>query len=343
MQLTRPAAVAGMFYPADKHKLQAMVQSYLDHTTPAGGLPKAIIAPHAGYIYSGPIAASVYARLRQGRGRVSRVVLLGPAHRVGFHGLAVSSALWFATPLGDIPIDRQACADLSALPFVHELDQAHAQEHSLEVQLPFLQEVLGAFNLVPVVVGNAKPEEVAAVLDALWGGDETLIVISSDLSHYHDYATARRMDAATSKAIESLRLEDIDYEDACGRLPISGLLIAAKRHGLSAATLDLRNSGDTAGPKDQVVGYGAYAFEYPPKPGRKSALDEEQRHSLLRLARESIRHGLKGPALACRSGWPAAGLADSPRQLRHLAATRGFARLHRHTGSLPPPGGRHRP
>ncbi len=315
MQITRPAAVAGTFYPADKHQLQAMVQSYLDHTTPAGSLPKAIIAPHAGYVYSGPVAASVYARLRQGRGRISRVVLFGPAHRVGFRGLAVSSALWFATPLGQIAIDRQACAELATLPCVRELDQAHAQEHSLEVQLPFLQEVLGTFSLVPVVVGDAAPTEVAAALEALWGGDETLIVISSDLSHYHDYATAKRMDAATSKAIESLRLEDIGYDDACGRLPISGLLLAAQRHGLSATTLDLRNSGDTAGPKDQVVGYGAYAFEYAEKPAPKSRLDEEQRQHLLRLARESIRHGLK-------TGQPLpVDLASLPQGLRTVRAS----------------------
>ena len=292
MQTTRPAAVAGTFYPADKHQLQSMIQGFLDAAQPEGGLPKAIIAPHAGYIYSGPIAASVYVRLRQGRGKISRVVLLGPAHRVGFRGLAVSSAQWFATPLGQIPIDRQSCAALLALPFVHELDQAHAQEHSLEVHLPFLQEVLGSFSLVPVVVGDADPEEVSAVLEDLWGQDETLIVISSDLSHYHDYTTARRMDAATSKAIESLKREDIGFDDACGRLPISGLLIAAKRRGMSVKTVDLRNSGDTAGPRDQVVGYGAYVVEYPAKPMPQPGLGEGHRQWLLRLARESIRHGI---------------------------------------------------
>ena len=292
MQTTRPAAVAGTFYPADKHQLQAMIQGFLDDAPTTGRLPKAIIAPHAGYIYSGPIAASVYARLRQGRGQISRVVLLGPAHRVAFRGLAVSSAQWFATPLGQIPIDRLACSALLALPFVHELDQAHAQEHSLEVHLPFLQEVLGNFSLVPVVVGDAAPEEVSAVLEDLWGNDETLIVISSDLSHYHDYATARRMDAATSKAIESLQREDIGFDDACGRLPISGLLIAAKRRGMSVKTVDLRNSGDTAGPRDQVVGYGAYVLEYPEKAKPKPGLGKGHQQWLLRLARESIRHGI---------------------------------------------------
>jgi len=293
MQTTRPAAVAGTFYPADKHQLQAMIDSLLDRAGPAGELPKAIIAPHAGYIYSGPIAASAYARLRQGRGRISRVVLLGPAHRVGFRGLALSSAQDFATPLGQVPVDREACATLAALPFVHELDQAHAQEHSLEVHLPFLQTVLGtSFSLVPVVVGDATPEQVAAVLEALWGGDETLIVISSDLSHYHDYASAQRLDAATSKAIEGLRREDIGFDQACGRLPISGLLIAAKRRSLSVQTIDLRNSGDTAGGKDQVVGYGAYVVAYPAKPEDQGGLNAEEQRQLLRLARDSIRFGL---------------------------------------------------
>lgn len=260
MQFTRPAAVAGMFYPADKHQLQAMIQSYLEHVTPEGVLPKAVIAPHAGYVYSGPIAASVYARLKPGFGIIRRVALLGPAHRVGFRGCAVSSALWFATPLGDVPLDREACQALMALPFVKELDQAHAREHSLEVHLPFLQEVLGAFTLVPIVVGDASPEQVATILEALWGGEETLIVVSSDLSHYHDYATAQRMDAATSRAIETLNPEAIGFEDACGRLPMCGLLLAAKKRGMKAETIDLRNSGDTAGPRDQVVGYGAYVF-----------------------------------------------------------------------------------
>ena len=212
-------------------------------------------------MYSGPVAASIYARLSLGRGRISRVVLLGPAHRVGFRGCALSNALWFATPLGEIPIDTDAAKRLADLPFVHKLDLPHEQEHSLEVHLPFLQEVLCVFSLVPIVVGDASPEEVAQLLDALWGGDETLIVISSDLSHYHDYATARRMDKATSEAIVAMRPEDIGFEDACGRLPVSGLLIAAKKRGMKAETIDLRNSGDTAGPKDRVVGYGAYAFE----------------------------------------------------------------------------------
>jgi AmmeMemoRadiSam system protein B len=260
MTTVREPAVAGMFYPANPEELQQMVLEFLRQADATGPAPKAIIAPHAGYIYSGPVAASVYARLSQARGRIRRVVLLGPSHRVGFAGLAVSDADLFRTPLGDIPIDRQAVAAIRALPQVHRLNEAHAQEHSLEVQLPFLQAVLGEFSLVPIVVGDADAAEVDEVLEALWGGDETLIVISSDLSHYHDTATARRMDQSTAEAIERLRPEAVHYEDACGRNPINGLLLAAAAHGLKAHTLDLRNSGDTAGPTDRVVGYGAWSF-----------------------------------------------------------------------------------
>ncbi|MCK6593175.1 MAG: AmmeMemoRadiSam system protein B, partial [Polyangiaceae bacterium] len=137
----------------------------------------------------------------------------------------------------------------------------HAREHSLEVHLPFLQEVLGDFSLIPIAVGEASPDDVARVLDALWGGPETLIVVSSDLSHYYDYATAQKLDAATSRAIVEMRPEDIRLEQACGRRPVNGLLVAAKRRGLRAALLDLRNSGDTAGDRSEVVGYGAYIFE----------------------------------------------------------------------------------
>ena len=260
MTTTRPPAVAGMFYPSDQHALHAVVTRLLDAGDDAGRIPKAIIAPHAGYIYSGPIAASAYRRLAGARARIQRVVLVGPSHRLAFRGIAIPSSDRFATPLGEVRLDRASLDTMTDLPFVHVQDEAHALEHSLEVQLPFLQETLETFMLIPLVVGDAAPEEIAMVLDRLWGGDETLIVISSDLSHYHDYATAQRMDRATSRAIESLRPQDIAFEDACGRLPVSGLLLAASRHGLRAETIDLRNSGDTAGSKDRVVGYGAYAL-----------------------------------------------------------------------------------
>lgn len=293
MNTIRQPAVAGAFYPADQQQLHTMLDGMLDTAQPQGPLPKAIIVPHAGYVYSGPIAASVYARIRQGRDVIRRVVLVGPSHRVGFRGLAVSSAKGFATPFGIIPVDQYASKALLALPFVVELDPAHAYEHSLEVQLPFLQEVLGQFSLVPVVVGDASAEEVSAVLEELWGDEETLIVISSDLSHYQDYATARKMDKATSLAIERLRPQDIGFEYACGRLPISGLLIAAKRRGMKVETVDLRNSGDMVGSRDQVVGYGAYVFEYADTGTPQQGLTERDKHWLLQLARESILHGVK--------------------------------------------------
>lgn len=260
MSAIRTPAVAGMFYPKDPAELHAMVAGYLSDAKP-GPAPKALIAPHAGYIYSGPIAATAYKRLAAARGKVRRVVLLGPSHRVPFHGLAASSADTYRTPLGDIAIDREALAKIGTLPQVIALDEAHALEHSLEVHLPFLQEVLGEFTLIPLVVGDATADEVAEVLELLWGGPETLIVISSDLSHYHNYDTAQHMDTATSLAIERLEPEKITHDGACGRIPVTGLLKAARHHGLRAETIDLRNSGDTAGPRNQVVGYGAYVFQ----------------------------------------------------------------------------------
>lgn len=255
----RMPAVAGMFYPDDPRELRSMVQDLL-RQAPAGPAPKAVIAPHAGYIYSGPVAATAYARLSAVRDAIKRVVLLGPSHRIPFRGLAASSAASFRTPLGDIELDAEAITGIADLPQVITLDAAHANEHSLEVHLPFLQTVLTGFKLVPLVVGDASAADVAQVLERLWDGPETLIVISSDLSHYHNYDTARAMDAATSQAIEALAAEQIGYDDACGRVPITGLLRAAEQLGLHAETVDLRNSGDTAGPRNQVVGYGAYVF-----------------------------------------------------------------------------------
>ena len=260
----RQPAVAGMFYPGDKAELHLSIGTYLKEAvqkyTEPQEVPKAIIVPHAGYIYSGPVAASAYARLLPAKDQIHRVILLGPSHQVPFRGLASSSATHFVTPLGQIPLDRQVIEKLETLPQVVQLDEAHALEHSLEVHLPFLQEVLTDFSLVPLVVGDTRPEEVAEALEAVWNGPETLIVISSDLSHYHDYATAQKMDEATSRAIEALQPESIHYDDACGRNPVNGLLELARRKGLHAKTVDLRNSGDTAGPRDQVVGYGAYVI-----------------------------------------------------------------------------------
>lgn len=260
MASVRPAAVAGMFYSGNPRDLRTAVQGFLGEATATGPVPKAMIAPHAGYIYSGPVAATAYARLRDARGQIDRVVLLGPAHREPVRGLAAPSADAFATPLGEVHVDRDALDRVLALAQVRVQDSAHRLEHSLEVHLPFLQEVLERFTLVPLVAGEATREEVAEVLETLWDGPETLVVISSDLSHYYDYETARRLDSATSRAIEALKPENIGYEQACGRVPINGLLTVARRLGLKAETIDLRNSGDTAGPRDQVVGYGAYVF-----------------------------------------------------------------------------------
>lgn len=258
----RPAAVAGRFYPSDPVALRALITDLLAHVPPATGpAPKALIAPHAGYPYSGPIAASAYAQLLPARDQIKRIVLFGPSHFVALVGLATSSAEAFATPLGIVPVDVEAVRAVRSLPQVSEMDEAHAREHSLEVQLPFLQCVLGDFTLVPLTVGDTTPEDVSEVLDTLWGGPETRFVISSDLSHYHDSQTARRLDQATAKAIEALKPAAIGEERACGSMPIRGLLQAARRHGLRARTVDLRSSGDTAGPRDKVVGYGAFVFE----------------------------------------------------------------------------------
>lgn len=261
MSAVRPAAVAGSFYPGDAAALAAEVAAYLAEAphAAAGAAPKAIIAPHAGYMYSGAIAASIYRRLESLRGTVSRVVLAGPAHRVFVRGIAVPAARAFATPLGEVPLDAEAIGRLRTLGCVEVSDRAHALEHSLEVHLPFLQSVLGSFSLVPLVVGDASPEEMAAAFDLVWGGPETLVVVSSDLSHYLPYESARGRDHATARAILDLDAR-LEPDEACGAAPINGLLRAARAHGMAAEMVDLRNSGDTAGGLDRVVGYGAFAF-----------------------------------------------------------------------------------
>jgi len=259
---SRPAAVAGYFYPDDPATLAAMVDRLLDEAgeraaraAPAP-VPKAMIVPHAGYIYSGPVAASAYVRLRGARG-IERVVLVGPAHRVAVGGVAQAGATSFATPLGEIAVDNQAFA---TVPQVVTSPRAHAQEHSLEVQLPFLQRLLPAARIVPMVVGHASPDEVSGVLDALWGGPETLILISSDLSHYLGYEAARAIDAQTASRVTELD-DELDAERACGVTGIRALVRLARRRHLQAELLDLRNSGDTAGDRARVVGYAAFAFQ----------------------------------------------------------------------------------
>ena len=260
--LTRPAAVAGMFYPADAPVLRAEIARYLAAVAPVAGAraPKLLVVPHAGYVYSGPVAAHAYALLARWRERIKRVVLLGPAHRVAVTGLARPGVDSFETPLGRVAIDHEALAALADLPQVSASDTAHAMEHALEVQLPFLQTVLESFTLVPLVVGRASADAVAEVLERLWGGDETLIVISSDLSHYLPYRAAQAVDRATVERMLNLD-PALDHDQACGATPLAGALIAARKHGLKPRLLDLCNSGDTAGDRSRVVGYCAMAFE----------------------------------------------------------------------------------
>jgi AmmeMemoRadiSam system protein B len=260
MTVIREAAVAGQFYPGNARELSATVQQYLEEAAAAEGpQPKALIVPHAGYIYSGPVAASAYVRLKPHQDKITRVILLGPCHRVPVRGLASSAADVFRTPLGDVLLDKKAITALD-MPAVTVFDATHACEHSLEVHLPFLQTLLDEFTLVPLVVGDAPADAVADVLEVLWGDDETLIVISSDLSHYLDYDSARQRDSATCRAIEQFDAKSIGPHDACGCHSVAGLLELARRRGMTVEMLDLRNSGDTAGPRDRVVGYGAWIF-----------------------------------------------------------------------------------
>lgn len=262
MKHIRPTAVAGSFYPGQSTTLAANIVALLKAAASPVELPapKALIVPHAGYIYSGAIAARAYALLQSAAKRITRVLLLGPSHRVALRGMALPDTDFFETPLGTVEIDTGAVRAVRILPQVTTSVNAHASEHSLEVQLPFLQSVLKKFTLLPLVVGDATPDEVAAVLEQVWGGPETLIVISTDLSHYLCYRDAREIDDRTVRSILALDDTSLDHAQACGATPINGFLLAARRHGLRAQLIDLRNSGDTAGSRDRVVGYAAIAF-----------------------------------------------------------------------------------
>lgn len=260
MTNTRPPAVAGAFYPGNPRILAATVDQFLsDAMTVPQTQPKALIVPHAGYVYSGATAGHAYALLTPWHEQIRRVVLLGPTHRVAVDGIAIPQTEAFATPLGDIPLDTGAMAQIAELPQIVFSDRAHAQEHSLEVHLPFLQRALDNFRLVPLAVGHAEPSDVAEVIEILWGGPETLIVVSSDLSHFLPYATANHVDADTCAHILKLDTH-ICPEQACGAYPVNGLLLAARRHGLAPQLLHRCNSGDTAGDKQRVVGYAAFSF-----------------------------------------------------------------------------------
>ncbi|MDF1734753.1 MAG: AmmeMemoRadiSam system protein B [Minwuia sp.] len=312
----RQPAVAGRFYPGDGAELARVVDALLKDAAGrhAGPLPapKALIAPHAGYMYSGAVAASAYQRLHPAAGSIRRVVLLGPAHRVAFQGFALPSVDVFQTPLGPVRLDRETMDALGDVPGVITHDAAHAQEHSLEVHLPFLQRVLGAeFTLVPIVVGDTTPDQVADLLAQLWGGAETLVIISTDLSHYHDHATARRIDGETVTRIERQAVGSFGPGEACGSRPVNGILQHVSRLGYRVTQLDVRNSGDTAGPKDRVVGYGAWALE----PSETAQLAEAHRRLLLTTAARAIAIRLS------RNKRPEISLETFPNELRSVAAS----------------------
>lgn len=259
----RPPAVAGLFYPDEPAELRDAVSDYLAQAPAvADGPPKALIVPHAGYIYSGGIAAAAYSQLAQRRSQVRRVVLIGPSHRVYLQGMAVPTAEAFQTPLGVVPIDRELKARVLARSQVVEAGEPHANEHCLEVQLPFLQMLLEEFTLLPVALGSASPATVASMLAEVWGGDETLVLVSSDLSHYLPYDAARQLDSTTIDAI--LRYDThLTGEQACGCIGINGLSHLARQRDLSIAEIARCNSGDTAGDRIRVVGYGAFRLDEP--------------------------------------------------------------------------------
>lgn len=256
----RPPAVAGAFYPADRPTLAGMVGRFLEltHARPVAGV-RGIVAPHAGYIYSGPVAASAFRAAEGARDQVRRAIVFGPAHLVPITGIAAPSHEAFLTPLGEVPVDTAAVAELAAEGLVRIDDAPHAPEHAIEVELPFLLETLGPLPIVPLVFGRASDAEAIEVIRRLWD-DETLLIVSTDLSHYLPYQTARLRDRRTATAIEALRPGEIGPDDACGHLALRAALALAREEGLRALQLDLRNSGDTAGDRARVVGYGAWAF-----------------------------------------------------------------------------------
>ncbi len=258
----RPPAVAGLLYPDDPSALYTAITRLLSQvvsTEPALFAPKALVVPHAAYVYSGSVAASAFALVASTAETIRRVVLIGPAHRVAVSGCVLPSAESFSTPLGDIPVDQHTCRRLAAFEHVSVIDQAHAREHCLEVQLPFLQCLLPRFELIPLLVGHISPQDFASVLAELWGGAETLIVISSDLSHYLPYEVAKRIDRLTTDEILALHPQ-VESEQACGARAINGLLLLAQRFGLTSQLIDSCNSGDTAGDRNRVVGYASIAF-----------------------------------------------------------------------------------
>ena len=290
----RPPAIAGQFYPGDPDQLAQSVENFLSSRTTddASAQPKALIVPHAGYIYSGACAGQAYRTLKPFADQIKHVVLLGPCHRVAVQGIAATTAQYWETPLGQVPINRQALETSLNLPHVHENDQAHEFEHSLEIHLPFLQQILPEFTLSPFAVGAASNQQVAELLDKLWGGPETLIVISTDLSHFLTYDQASKLDGSTAHAIENLDWQSIGRDQACGRIPMSGLLTTARLRQMKISRTGLCNSGDTAGDKNRVVGYGSWILTEPSKKDEKAGLLDRHLDRLQDCVARSILNGL---------------------------------------------------
>lgn len=291
-QSVRLPAVAGMFYPGDAVELAAEIDRLLDEAQPLIGPPKALIVPHAGYVYSGPLAATALAQIKPLRNEITRVVILGPNHRVPLAGLAMPSSAAFTTPLGDVPVDQAALRALDDLPQCSFNDAAHAQEHALEVMLPFLQRLLDKFTIVPLIIGQIEAGRLGAVLDRLWGGPETLIIVSSDLSHFHSADEARRTDMDSARIIERLAFCELSGERACGFHPLSGLLDQAARRDLRITRLGLCHSGDVSGDQARVVGYGAWGFEY----AASARTRQSDRAALQDIARRAIIDGAQSGA-----------------------------------------------
>lgn len=326
MSVIRRPAVAGTFYPASRDALKRQLAQFMleaGNAAPQASFPKAIIGPHAGYLYSGPVAARAYGRLTTARGHVSRVVLIGPSHYVAFRGFAVDMSEAWELPAGPVPLDQEAIARLVELPMIGRLDHAHEREHALEVHVPFLQHVLGEFRLVPIVAGDAPPDAVASLFDVLWGGQETLIVVSTDLSHYLDYATCQRVDARTAAAIERFDDSAIGSNEACGQVPTRGLLRIARRRRMVVERLDLRNSGDTAGSRERVVGYGAWALY------EAGAREETERKEIEALGPTLIDMARGGIAVGFDTGQPGRVRGDTALHPRLTAPGAAFVTLRR--------------
>ncbi len=286
----RKPAVAGSFYPADPDQLNAVVEQLLHRTSPCADTPKAIVAPHAGYLYSSKPAAAAMSRICHRDNSVSRVVILSPNHKMPVDGVAVPSHEYFATPLGKVPLDREVCDQMVSMPFCSLNDEAHAEEHGIEVLLPFMQRRLENFRIVPLIIGRLDTQSVSRLLHEIWGGPETIIIVSSDLSHYLSDAEARDMDGLTARSVERLNVENIKGNNACGWVPFSGLLEQAKLRDLRVTRHALCNSSDTVGPKEKVVGYGAWSFEY----ASSARTDSGTQQVLHHLAKRSLVEGGHG-------------------------------------------------